>query len=33
MREETQEEEEEEEEDHWCVHGVPETAYGNGGVC
>lgn len=23
----------EEEEGHWCVHGVPETAYGNGGVC
>lgn len=22
-----------EEEDHRCVHGVPETAYGNGGVC
>lgn len=32
MREETREEEEEEE-GHWCVHGVPETAYGNGGVC
>lgn len=32
MREETQEKEEEEE-DHWCVHVVPETAYGNGGVC
>lgn len=31
MREETQEEEEEE--GHWCVHGVRETAYGNGGVC
>lgn len=30
MREETQEEEEE---GHWCVHGVRETAYGNGGVC
>lgn len=24
---------EEEEESHRCVHGVPETAYGNGGVC
>ena len=23
----------EEEEGQWCVHGVPETAYGNGGVC
>lgn len=23
----------EEEEGHRCVHGVPETAYGNGGVC
>lgn len=33
MRKEIQEKEEEGGGDHWCVHGVSETAYGNGGVC